>query len=79
MQIMDLADDIAYSTYDFEDALKAGYASPLELVMQLNSNEEIRNAVASKLFKNEVERDYPKKNPAERTKLNLTKFRNACH
>jgi dGTPase len=68
MQVMDLADDIAYSTYDFEDALKAGFASPLELIMQLNSNAEIRDAVACKLFKSEVRRDYPKDNPAEEDK-----------
>jgi dGTPase len=64
MQIMDLADDIAYSTYDFEDALKAGFASPLDIVMQLNSNAEVRDAVARKLFKSEIGREYPKLNPA---------------
>jgi dGTPase len=29
--IMDLADDIAYSTYDLEDAFKAGFLSPLSM------------------------------------------------
>jgi dGTPase len=64
MQIMDLADDIAYSTYDFEDALKAGFASPLDLIQQLNNNAEIREAVAAKLFKSEHQRDFPKEHPA---------------
>lgn len=30
--LMDVADDIAYSTYDLEDAFKAGFLSPLELL-----------------------------------------------
>lgn len=30
--IMDVADDIAYSTYDFEDAMKAGFRTPLDLI-----------------------------------------------
>lgn len=31
-QIMDLADDIAYSTYDLEDGLKAGFYDPLDIL-----------------------------------------------
>lgn len=74
MQIMDLADDIAYSTYDFEDALKAGFASPLELIMQLNSNAEIRDAVARKLFKSEIGRDYPEGTPANEDRVAFEKI-----
>jgi dGTPase len=32
-QIMDLADDIAYSTYDIEDAFQSGVSTPLHLVV----------------------------------------------
>jgi dGTPase len=32
--IMDIADDITYSTYDLEDAFKAGFISPLDMLIQ---------------------------------------------
>ncbi len=75
MQIMDLADDIAYSTYDFEDALKAGFASPLEIIQQLNNNAEIREAVAAKLFKSEFKHDFPKENPNEQDQERFDEIR----
>lgn len=42
--IMDIADDIAYSTYDLEDNFKGGFLSPLEL---LSLENDVLDAVAS--------------------------------
>jgi dGTPase len=42
-QIMDVADDIAYSTYDLEDSFKAGFLSPLSMLAE---NQEVLEAVA---------------------------------
>lgn len=44
--IMDLADDIAYSTYDLEDSLKAGFLSPSSI---LASDERVLKQVAEKV------------------------------
>jgi dGTPase len=43
--IMDLADDIAYSTYDLEDSMKAGFLSPASI---LASKEDLLSKVAKK-------------------------------
>lgn len=37
-QIMDIADDIAYSTYDLEDAMKAGFTTPLDMISRAHQN-----------------------------------------
>ena len=45
-QIMDIADDIAYSTYDLEDAFKAEFLSPMKM---LASEAELLERVAKKV------------------------------
>lgn len=44
--IMEKADDIAYSTYDLEDAFKAGFTSPLEM---LSSSPQVLKRIQSHL------------------------------
>lgn len=65
--IMDVADDIAYSTYDLEDNFKAGFMNPLAL---LTLDDEIYQAVAETInvriakqypdYDEKIDRDYVK-------------------
>ncbi|MYJ74477.1 MAG: dNTP triphosphohydrolase [Gammaproteobacteria bacterium] len=40
-QIMDLADDIAYSTYDLEDALKGGFVTPMSMIRAVGDDDTL--------------------------------------
>jgi dGTPase len=48
-QIMEIADDIAYSTYDLEDSFKAGFLEPIDL---LCASPEVLENVAKKVNSN---------------------------
>jgi dGTPase len=43
-QIMDISDDIAYSTYDLEDAFKAGFLTPIQM---LTAQEQVLDEIAA--------------------------------
>lgn len=49
--IMDIADDIAYSTYDVEDAFKAGFLTPYDM---LSADASIYQQIANKLKKDDI-------------------------
>jgi dGTPase len=48
--IMDLADDIAYSTYDLEDSLHAGFTTPMRLIAAL-MDEKMGKSILEKVNK----------------------------
>ena len=50
-KIMDIADDIAYSTYDLEDAFKAGFLTPFDLIFAEKSVAEKVRASVEKIIK----------------------------
>ncbi|HEY8119273.1 MAG TPA: dNTP triphosphohydrolase, partial [Methylophilaceae bacterium] len=56
-QIMDVADDIAYSTYDLEDALKAGFISPMEILADA-ANRPLMEKVVDELNKRSSGKEY---------------------
>ena len=45
---MDVADDIAYSTYDIEDSYKAGFLSPLRMI---SMDDDFKERIAKKVAK----------------------------
>lgn len=49
--IMDIADDIAYSTYDLEDAFKAGFLSPFKIMA---AEDNIYKQISEKLKKSGI-------------------------
>lgn len=50
--IMDIADDIAYSTYDVEDAFKAEFLSPYDMIA---ASDSIFEQIVEKLKKDDIE------------------------
>ena len=63
-QIMDLADDIAYSTYDFDDALKAGFVTPLQVLVDLQQDTELADRIREKVSET-VEKEIPGSAPVD--------------
>jgi dGTPase len=52
--VMDVADDIAYSTFDLEDTLKGGFLTPLDLLHEVRSNPELVKVIVKKVEENGI-------------------------
>lgn len=64
--IMDIADDIAYSTYDLEDGFKAGFISPMDLLFPSSELiEKVIVKVNSNLIKEGISRVLTQDNVAD--------------
>lgn len=71
--IMDLADDIAYSTYDLEDAFKAGFLTPLKMISASRKLlERVASVVNERLAANYTE--HPPFGPKDVGKVLLSIF-----
>ncbi|GFE78213.1 deoxyguanosinetriphosphate triphosphohydrolase-like protein [Steroidobacter agaridevorans] len=57
-QLMELADDIAYSTYDLEDSMHAGFVTPLTLIDSLINDEGICATVLRKTNRSLLQNSY---------------------
>lgn len=60
--IMDIADDIAYSTYDLEDAFKGGFLTPLSIIAMPDS---AKSPIVRKV-KGRIDANYPELSAEER-------------
>ena len=70
---MDLADDIAYSTYDLEDAFKAGFLTPLKMISASRKLlERVASVVNERLAANYTE--HPPFGPKDVGKVLLSIF-----
>jgi len=65
-RIMDIADDIAYSTYDLEDSFKAGFLEPIDLLCSApevltNVAKKVSSAMGVKISKEDVRDEIAKR------------------
>jgi dGTPase len=61
--IMDVADDIAYSTYDLEDVLKSGLVDPMQILVR-GEDESLMGEIAERVNEG-LKKEYPTKDLAE--------------
>ena len=60
---MDIADDIAYSTYDLEDSFKVGFICPLDIIAASDTTKDR----LSRDIKSKIDEEYAELDASERT------------